>query len=437
MSFEISREDKNRALGKIGRAAAMKKTIRALKEKLVKRKKADVYPLRIFKEFEDSLSLIEDFDHIAGNFVGKIKEACPVRRLALLIYDADTGQFKTAAASGIDDREIEPVSFSRSSRLVKWLKVNQTFLHIPRNAGVLEYLSRKEFEMFEALGIEICFPLMSMNRLIGILFVGHKQDGEPFSKQEIGLISSFLPQTGIALENALLFKEQRERFRRMSRADKLATIGELAAGAAHEIRNPLTAIKSSLQYLESKGADETSRKLLASAIQETRRIDDIVSALLSFSRPSEIHKVRHDLRETLEESLELVSFQAKTQNVHIVKDFLEAPLPVQGDKSQLKQLFLNIFLNSIQAMPAGGEMKVEALLKDGRKAVVAVSDSGEGIPEENLDRIFDPFFTTKKGGTGLGLSICYNIVKSHQGEIEIKSGAGQGTKTLISLPALY
>ena len=251
----------------------MKNTIRILKARLVKGKKAEAYPLRIFKEFEDSLSLIEDFDHIAGNFLGKIKEACPVQRLALLTYDADTGKFKPAAASGIDDREIGPISFSRASRLVKWLKVNETFLHIPRQAGVLEYLSRRETDILEGLGIEVCFPLMSMNRLIGILFVGHKQNQQTFSKQDFALISSFLPQTGIALENALLFKEQRERFRRMSRADRLATIGELAAGAAHEIRNPLTAIKSSLQYLEAKGADETSRKLLASAIQETRRID--------------------------------------------------------------------------------------------------------------------------------------------------------------------
>ncbi len=414
----------------------MNKAVRFLKKKLGKRKTADVYPLRIFKEFEDSLSLIEDFDHIAGNFLGKIKEACPVQRLVLIIYDADTGKFKTAASSGIENREMEPVSLSRSSRLVKWLKINQTFLHIPRNTGVLEYLSQKEVEMFEALEIEICFPLMSMNRLIGILFVGSKANRQPFGKLDIALISNFLPQTGIALENALLFKEQRERLRRMSRADKLATIGELAAGAAHEIRNPLTSIKSSLQYLESKGADETSKKLLSSAIQETRRIDEIVSALLSFSRPTEIHKVRHDVRETLEESLELVSFQAKTQNVRIIKDFTTTSLLVQGDRSQLKQLFLNIFLNSIQAMPDGGEMKVETLLKNGRKAVVAVSDSGPGIPEKNLDRIFDPFFTTKKGGTGLGLSICYNIAKSHQGEIEVRSKAGQGTTTIITLPAL-
>jgi signal transduction histidine kinase len=421
---------------KNGRAAAMNRTIRALKEKLGKRKKSDVYPLRIFKEFEDSLNLIEDFDHIAGNFLGKIKEVCPVQRAILFIYDSDTGKFRPSVSSGVEDRQKEQISFSRASRLVKWLKVNQTFLDIPQRAGVLEYLTQKETETLKALGIEVCFPLMSMNRLIGILLVGTKESGKPFSRQEISFISSFLPQTGIALENALLFKEHRERFRRMSRADKLATIGELAAGAAHEIRNPLTAIKSSLQYLEAKGGDPTSRKLLASALQETGRIEEIVSALLSFSRPSEIRKVRHDLRETLEESLELISFQAKTQNVNIIKDFWPSPLSVQGDRSQLKQLFLNIFLNSIQAMPSGGEMKVEALLKDARKAVVAVSDTGVGIPEENLDRIFDPFFTTKKGGTGLGLSICYTIAKSHQGDIEVKSRVGQGTTTLISLPSL-
>jgi signal transduction histidine kinase len=220
----------------------------------------------------------------------------------------------------------------------------------------------------------------------------------------------------------------------MSRADKLATVGELAAGAAHEIRNPLTAIRSSLQYLGSKSQDETSRRLLDSAVQETERIDKIVSALLSFSRPSEIVRERHELRETIEESLELVSFQTKTHNVAVSLDVPPTPLLIRGDRAQLKQLFLNVFLNALQAMPGGGRMTVQALLKEGRKAVVTVADTGEGIPEETMDRIFDPFFTTKKGGTGLGLSICYNIAKSHNGDIEVKSKPGQGTTVLISLP---
>jgi signal transduction histidine kinase len=220
----------------------------------------------------------------------------------------------------------------------------------------------------------------------------------------------------------------------MSRADRLATIGELAAGAAHEIRNPLTAIRSSLQYLESKQTDETSRRLVSSALLETARINEIVSALMAFSRPTEIVRERLELLPTLEESIDLILFQAKTQKVEIRRIFPDGSLPVLGDKSQLKQLFLNLLLNAVQAMPAGGTLTVEALRKEGPKAVVTVADTGEGIPEENLDRIFDPFFTTKKGGTGLGLSICYNIVKSHGGDIEVKSRVGQGTTILVSLP---
>lgn len=412
----------------------MKNPIRALGRRLAGRRPDADFPLLVFREFENSVNLIEDYDQIAGNFLGKIKEVCSVRRLILLIHDADSARFAPSAWAGLPDDESRAIFLPRNSRLVKWLKINETHLEIRRQAGVLEYLTRKETETLAALGIEICFPLMSMNRLIGILLVGAKDGGGPFTRTEMSFISSLLPQAGIALENALLFKEQRERLRRMSRADRLATIGELAAGAAHEIRNPLTAIKSTLQYLQSKHGDETSRKLLAAAIQETDRIDEIVSALLSFSRPTEIRKERHDLREILEEGLDLISFEARTHKVAVHRQFPEAPLSIQGDKSQLKQLFLNIFLNALQAMPNGGEMKVEARRKEGQKAVVAVADTGEGIPEENLDRIFDPFFTTKKSGTGLGLSIGYNIAKSHRGEIEVKSRVGQGTTILISLP---
>ncbi|MCX6563328.1 MAG: ATP-binding protein [Candidatus Aminicenantes bacterium] len=405
-----------------------------LRRRLGRKKRNEGLPLLVFKEFEGSVNLIEDYDHIARNFLGKIREVVPLPKLILLVHDADMGRFTLAAFANAAEEEVRSISFPRNSRLVRWLKVNETYLEISRRSGVLEYLTSRETEILDALGVEMCFPLISMNRLIGILLVGKKPGGKPFTKLEISFISSLLPQAGIALENALLFREQRQRLRRMSRADKLATVGELAAGAAHEIRNPLTAIRSSLQYLESKGPDETSRKLLASALQETERIDGIVSALLAFARPSEISKERHDLRETIEESLELVSFQARTQKVAVSKAVPPAPLLIRADRAQLKQLFLNVFLNAIQAMPAGGTMNVEVRIKDERKAFVTVTDTGEGIPEEKLDRIFDPFFTTKKGGTGLGLSICYNIVKSHQGDIEVKSKAGQGTTILITLP---
>jgi len=319
--------------------------------------------------------------------------------------------------------------------LAKWLKVNKTFLDVRSRPGVFGFLGEKEKTVFSRLGFALCYPVLSMNRLIGILCAGPKGEGGPYSAEETAFIDSLMPQAGIALENALLYKEQRERFRRMLRADRLATIGELAAGAAHEIRNPLTSIKSSLQYLESRCREETEKKLLGVALRETDRIDEILTALLSFSRPSEIHKEPCDLIALLEESVALVSIQARAKGVEVRPTFPAAPVIVNADRSQVKQVFLNVFLNAVQAMDGGGTLSVEDIVLENGKTLVRVSDTGPGISEEDLEKVFDPFFTTKKGGTGLGLSICYTIVKAHGGEIELRSRLGEGTTVLVTLPA--
>jgi len=392
-------------------------------------------PRLVTREFAESLNLIEDFDQIALNMLGSIREAVPVERIVFFIYDGDVSQFRVGASSGLDESQLKGLTISPQDRLAKWLKVNKTVLEVSRRAGVLDFLGDREQGIFKSLGFVLCLPLLSMNRLIGILCVGKRVPSGDFTRQEVAFIESLTPQAGIALENALLYKEQRERFRRMLRADRLATIGELAAGAAHEIRNPLTSIKSSLQYLETRCQVETEKKLLGVALQETDRIDGILSALLSFSRPSEIKKERYDLVAILEETLSLLAFQARAAGVEPVTGFPETAVMLEGDKSQIKQLFLNIFLNGIQAMERGGKLSAEILPLDNGKVLVRVTDTGEGIAEENLDRIYDPFFTTKKGGTGLGLSICYSIVKSHQGNIEVRSRAGQGTTVLVTFPA--
>lgn len=405
-----------------------------LKRKRPAQGPAEVYPVRIFKEIEDSLNIIEDLDQIGLNFLGKIKEIIPIEKQVLLVFDQDLGRFKVETAMGYGEAALKNVAFPSASPLPKWLKINKTYFSRRDQPGVEAFLTAAEKEILAALDVAVCYPLVSMNRLIGMHFVGPRTDGRDLSRQDLALIASLMPQTGIALENALLYREQRVRFRRMMRADKLATIGELAAGAAHEIRNPLTAIKSSLQYLEDKTGDATSRRLLGTALEETGRIEEILSGLLSFSRPTEMQKEDFDLLEALEESLELIAFEARKKKVRLVREFAAGPLTLRADKSQLKQVFLNLFLNSLQAMPRGGEIKLEAGLADPHRAVVAVTDTGEGIAEEDLDRIFDPFFTTKKGGTGLGLSICYGIVKSHAGEIEVKSRPGKGTTVVVKVP---
>ena len=399
------------------------------------RKRRGPEPRTIFREFAESLNIIEDFDLIALNMLGTIKEAVALDRLALFIYDNDLGLFRVGAASGYDAADLKGLTLSNEDKLIKWLKVNKTFFDPGRQTGVYGFLGDKDKEIFRRLGFALCFPILSMNRLIGILCVGPKASAAGFSVEEASFIDSIMPQAGIALENALLYKEQRERFRRMLRADRLATIGELAAGAAHEIRNPLTSIKSSLQYLESRCREETEKKLLGVALRETDRIDEILAALLSFSRPSEIRKEACDLTSLLEESVALVSIQARAKGVEVRTAFPPGPVAVNADRSQIKQLFLNIFLNAVQAMDGGGTMTVECALLGNGKILVRVSDTGPGISEADLEKAFDPFFTTKKGGTGLGLSICYTIAKAHGGEIELRSRPGEGTAVLVTLPA--
>jgi signal transduction histidine kinase len=389
----------------------------------------------LFREFAESLNLIEDFDQIALNLLGTIKEAVAVDRLAFFVHDADLGQFRIGASIGYAPADLKGVVLSGEDRLAKWLKVNKTFLDIRARPGVFGFLDEREKDVFLRLRLVLCFPVLSMNRLIGIVGVAERTAGEALSADQTAFLDSLMPQAGIALENALLYKEQRERYRRMLRADRLATIGELAAGAAHEIRNPLTSIKSSLQYLESRCREETEKKLLGVALRETDRIDETLAALLSFSRPSEIRKEPCDLVGLLEESVALVSLQARAKGVDVRTSIPPAPVVVEADGSQLKQVFLNVFLNAVQAMEGGGVLSVEALRFESGRPLIRVTDTGPGIPEEALDKVFDPFFTTKKGGTGLGLSICYTIVKAHGGEIEVRSRLGEGTTVLVSLPA--
>jgi signal transduction histidine kinase len=392
-------------------------------------------PRMIFREFAESLNLIEDFDQIALNLLGTVREAASVERLVFFVFDSDLGQFRVGASSGYAPADLRGVVLSGQDRLAKWFKVNKTFLDVRTRPGVFGFLGDKEKDVINRLGFALCYPLLSMNRLIGILGIGPKGSGASYSAEESAFIDSLMPQAGIALENALLYKEQKERFRRMLRADRLATIGELAAGAAHEIRNPLTSIKSSLQYLQSRCREENERKLLGVALQETDRIDEILAALLSFSRPSEIHKEPCDLTALLEETVALVSIQARAKGVEVRTSVPPGPVLVNADRSQLKQVFINVFLNAIQAMDGGGALGVDEMVLEKGMTLVRVADTGPGISEEALEKVFDPFFTTKKGGTGLGLSICYTIVKAHGGEIELRSRLEEGTTVLITLPS--
>lgn len=233
--------------------------------------------------------------------------------------------------------------------------------------------------------------------------------------------------------------EVKELENKVRRADKLGALGTMAAGMAHEIKNPLSSMKVLSQLLPLKYQDEEFRnKFIEIMPREISRIDRIVESLLGFARATSPKFAKLNIQVVLEEDLKYYESQAKKSGVEIIKEIQKVP-EIEGDPDQLPQVFSNLILNAIQAMPEGGKLKV--VVREGKKIenvlqniVIEISDTGHGITPANLARLFDPFFTTKHAGTGLGLTIAHSIVDGHRGNIDVKSEVGRGTGFTVTLP---
>ena len=219
-------------------------------------------------------------------------------------------------------------------------------------------------------------------------------------------------------------------------SEKMASIGLLAAGVAHEVNTPLTGISSFTQMLlQGAEPDDPKTKVLEKIERQTFRAAKIVNGLLNLARPAQVDSGAVDLNAVVNDVLALLEHQLKTGRIQVRKELTPAPLLVQGIEYKLQQVFLNLFLNARDAMPKGGWLTI-VTREDGTHAYIEVADTGSGIPAEQLSRIYDPFFTTKDigKGTGLGLSITYGIVQEHGGTLTCDSAVGQGTRFSMTLP---
>ena len=219
------------------------------------------------------------------------------------------------------------------------------------------------------------------------------------------------------------------------RKEKLAAIGGLAAGVAHEIRNPLSSIKGIATYYKSKFEDGSEDKEMAGVmIEEVDRLNRVISELLEFAGPTKLNKKLADINELLKHSVRLVEQEATAKKIGIQLDLASDSVKADVDPDRLTQCFLNLFLNALQAMESGGLFSVSSSTGEAGKAVIGIRDTGSGISAEDLNKIFDPYFTTKPKGTGLGLAIVQKIIEAHEGQIRVRSSIGQGTVFSIALP---
>jgi len=216
---------------------------------------------------------------------------------------------------------------------------------------------------------------------------------------------------------------------------RLASLGNLAAGIAHEIRNPLSSIKGFATYFHERHHDDPQDREMATIIvQEVERLNRVIGQLLDFARPLTLEKKEVLLDKLIRYSLKMIEEQAKNRGISIDYELSEDVPPIQADEDRVKQVLLNLYLNALEAMSPGGTLKVRLDCHERDFVSVSISDTGKGIPERDLGHIFDPYFTTKPGGTGLGLSIAYKIVEAHGGELKVASKIGEGTTFMILLP---
>lgn len=266
-------------------------------------------------------------------------------------------------------------------------------------------------------------------------------------REPLVLVSGFLILASTLLITAYLagtvmdklrasWQRQQELQRMLAESEKLAAIGQLATNVAHEIKNPLTGIAGVIRVFETQlSSDPEAKEILGEVYEQINRLDRTLNQLVNFARPAPPKMVECSLNDLVEGTLALVSPNARKQKV-LIETHLDPELPPTiVDPDQMQQIFINLMLNAIQAMPNGGRLSIQTISGQNGELVVKVSDTGCGIPHENLDKIFSPFFTTKARGTGLGLAIVKNVLSSHGGRVSVESTPGKGTTFTILLPA--
>ena len=221
----------------------------------------------------------------------------------------------------------------------------------------------------------------------------------------------------------------------MERSQRLASVGSLAAGIAHEIRNPLSSIKGFATFFKERYRDNPEdRKTADIMVQEVERLNRVIGQLLEFARPMEMKRHWTSIQEVIQDTSRMIEGQANAKNIAVQTDLSQHIGDIFIDRDKITQVLLNLYLNALEAMEDGGTLRVAILPHEGHMVRIDVTDTGKGIDEKNLARIFDPYFTTRSSGTGLGLSIVHKIMESHDGELRVTSEPDKGTTVSIFLP---
>jgi len=389
--------------------------------------------LRALERFSKEAKDIVDLAELSSSLLTMIAHGTQSRAVYLLLPNQKTGGFVTYSQHG--QNGAEEMSFSPNSLITKTMKYQDSIIDINDIDFIplMRAMSKHDYQTLTKNQIELLLPLKAKERLTGMLFLSSKVSGKPYSTDDRRLLEMVSNQAAMAIENARLYQELKQQ---LINSSKLASLGELAAYVAHEINNGLQGVVNFGAILQQDMKDDDVRKEDCKALEaEALRARNIVETLLGMVRKERMGREAVDINDLLRSMVTLGRLRTNTENITVTENYSKEALLVSGSAEQLREVFLNLFVNAADAMPEGGKIGVETLGRN-KEVIITIADTGAGIPSDAIDKIFDPLFTTKSNGTGLGLTVSLSIMRDHDGTISVDSIENQGTKFTLTLPKI-
>ena len=409
------------------------------------RERYDAYDTLV--QFSKSLVAILELKSLTKEIVQTLARVMNIKTASVYVLDKEQGIYSLTASYGFVTREAVVPPIKMEGEFPKTLLRTETALvreEIEYDKADTEHL--RLLDTLKALESEVCIPLISKDRLVGFCYLGRRANHGMYSTEELALLKTLAQHAAIAIDNALLYEDLRRSQLLMRRTDRLRSLETMAGGFAHEIRNPLTSIKTFVQLAPERRDDVEFMEQFSQVVcEDVERIERLVHEILDYARYMTPKLTQESLNDVVSSCLYFIEVKASSKAITIQKE-LASDLPyVKLDRQQIKQVLLNLFINAMEAIGGdqGGRLSVRTrkLVKPVNEpwVQIEVEDSGPGIDPQDLDHIFDPFYTTKhesgeREGTGLGLTIAHQIVQEHGGYVEVASEVGHGTRFMVNLP---
>lgn len=362
-----------------------------------------------------ALSSTLDLQQLLKNLFQIVDGSVRPEFVAAYLWNEDTRSLRLVShnADGLDRPDL-PVSLDASSPLSATLSHSRRPLFREHDADLS---AARALEELNALQIDCAWPIVHEGHLLAALMLGPKLSGDAYFVQDIELLTSVSSHAAVAIKNAELYQRVGSLEEQRRRAERVAESGALTAGIAHEIKNPLVAIRTFAELLPDRYDDREFREQFGDVmIREIARIDKLVDRLRGLGPKPDTHRHMVDLRVPVEETLSLLAAKFEQLGIRISKTYPDKPPLIEGNSDDLKQMFLNLLMNACEAMQRAGEIRIKIHYRQSlgsQSVIVEITDEGPGIPEELLDRLFHPFISTKHGSSGLGLWLSRRIADSH------------------------